>query len=449
MFRKIIICLALGLAGCGSIYNSPAVIAGIDGDMRVRVVAINGESVVLANGSDFRPRTLPAVFDQTAGSGSVLRDTQSLPTGAIIEENRPGEIETRLPPPANPGPYQIGVGDVVLLTATTAGSSMADLSVQNSRQSYTVQDDGSITIPDVGRVKIAQKTVDQAEAELFQRLVQNGIDPTFSLELAEFNAHRVSIGGAVAKPALVPITFAPVYLDEALAAAGGISVNDQDFASVRIFRDGKLYQMPLTEVFSNPELLRTRLVGGDSVFVDTEYDLARAQAFFKQQILLDDARRQTREVALEELYTEVSLRRANLGEARSNYLARSDFGAEERDYVYLTGEVKTQMRFALPFEQRASLADALYGAGDGVLVRTGDISQIYVLRGSTDPRELGAVTAWHLDARNAANLTFATRFELRPDDIVFVAEQPVTRWNRVIQQITPSLLTTSLVAAAN
>ena len=98
---------------------------------------------------------------------------------------------------------------------------------------------------------------------------------------------------------------------------------------------------------------------------------------------------------------------------------------------------------------RASLADALYGAGDGVLVRTGDISEIYVLRASPDPREFGAVTAWHLDARNAANLTLATRFELRPDDIIFVAEQPVTRWNRVIQQITPSLLTTSMVAAIN
>ena len=41
----------------------------------------------------------------------------------------------------------------------------------------------------------------------------------------------------------------------------------------------------------------------------------------------------------------------------------------------------------------------------------------------------------------------ATRFELRPDDVIFIAEQPVTRWNRVIQQITPSLIT-SVTAAA-
>ncbi|MEO0633796.1 MAG: hypothetical protein AAFY52_06655 [Pseudomonadota bacterium] len=75
------------------------------------------------------------------------------------------------------------------------------------------------------------------------------------------------------------------------------------------------------------------------------------------------------------------------------------------------------------------------------------MAQIYVLRSAPDPRDFGAVTAWHLDARNAANLTMAARFELRPNDVVFVAEQPVTRWGRVITQITPSLLTTGAVIA--
>ena len=81
--------------------------------------------------------------------------------------------------------------------------------------------------------------------------------------------------------------------------------------------------------------------------------------------------------------------------------------------------------------------------------KTGNPAQIYVLRGSPDPRDFGAVTAWHLDARNAANITLATRMQLRPNDIVFIAEQPVTRWNRVITQITPSLITSVATAATN
>jgi polysaccharide export outer membrane protein len=51
-----------------------------------------------------------------------------------------------------------------------------------------------------------------------------------------------------------------------------------------------------------------------------------------------------------------------------------------------------------------------------------------------------------LNTKNAAALTLATRFELRPNDIIFIAEQPITKWNRVINQITPSLITSGVSA---
>ena len=133
----------------------------------------------------------------------------------------------------------------------------------------------------------------------------------------------------------------------------------------------------------------------------------------------------------------------------ANYETRLDLGAVKQDYVYLTGEVEKQSRYVLPFEQRATLADALYSQSDGPTRATADISQVYVLRASSDPREFGAVTAWHLDARNAANFTLAAKFELRPDDIVFIAENPVTRWGRTVNQIVPSLILTPLNSVLN
>jgi polysaccharide export outer membrane protein len=38
---------------------------------------------------------------------------------------------------------------------------------------------------------------------------------------------------------------------------------------------------------------------------------------------------------------------------------------------------------------------------------------------------------------------------MRPNDIIFVEEQPITKWNRVVQQFVPSLLTTPAAIAAN
>ncbi len=436
--------LGLSLTSCGTIYRTPKVIEGASGGTNVRVIDLNGETVVQANRSPFSPQTLPAVFSQTAGSGSGLRGVGALPAATIQNESRPAALEMRLPPDANPGPYEIGIGDVVLLATPRAGSSVEQLSgllaAQNSRQGYTVQDDGSINIPDVGRVRIAGLTIEDAEAALFQRLVENQIDPTFSLEISEFNSRKISIGGAVANPTVVPVTLTPLYLEEALAAAGGITVEDQDYASIRLYRDGTLYQIPLSQLYASASLTKTRLLPGDAVFVDTEYELSRAQDYFAQQITLIQARQASRSSALAELQAEVGLRRADLEEARQNYTARVDLGADNRKYVYLTGEVGKQSRFALPFERTASLADALYDEGGGVATATGDVSHIYVLRSSSDPREFGAVTAWHLDARNAANFVLATRFELRPDDIIFIAQQPVTKWSRSISQILPQIL---------
>ncbi len=448
-----ILSIMLIMVGCSTIYRSSDVVPGTDGASKVRVLKMTAESVVQANRSSYTPKTLPAIFSLTAGTGSGLRGVGALPEPPVVPEQRPTRLELRLPPEVAPGPYMIGIGDVVLLATPSAGSTVEELSgllaAQNSRQGYTVQDDGSINIPNVGRVRIAGLTIEDAEARMFQRLVENQIDPTFSLEIAEFNSQKVSIGGAVANPAVVPVTLTPLYLDEALAATGGITVEDQDFASVRLYRGGNLYQIPLTELFSRSGLKRTRLLNGDAVFVDTEYELSQAERYFEQQIAIVNARGNARANALAQLQTEVSIRRGQLEEARTNYQLRRELGADNRDYVYLAGEVGRQSRFALPFERTASLADALFDQSEGIAKETGDVTQIYVLRASSDPREFGAITAWHLNARNAANFSLATRFEMRPDDVIFVAEQPVTRWGRTISQITPSLITGGAAIAAD
>jgi len=440
--------LALGLSGCGAVYFSPQVSGG--DDSKVRVLALTAESALIANQSSYVPKQLPSVFFATAGvGGSGLRGAGVIPPSPTESTSRPVALARRVPPPVTPAPYEIGVGDVVLLATPQAGSTVEQLTgllaAQNSRQGYTVQDDGAIAIPDVGRVQVAGMTLDEAEAELFQQLVAAQIDPTFSLEVAEFNSKRVSIGGAVGSPGVAPITLKPLFLQEALARSGGISASDLDFATVRIYRGGTLYQVPVRDIY-NGSASRIQLIDGDSVFVDTEYELAQAQAYFSEQIQLAEFRQQARIQALNELQSEVSLRRAALGEARSNYQAQVQLDAVDRDYVYLVGELSSPGRFVLPLGRQATLADVLFGEG-AFDNRTANPAGIYVMRGSDDPREFAAVDAWQLDARNASSFLVATRFEMRPNDVIFMSEQPVTRWNRVISQITPALISTGLNAA--
>jgi polysaccharide export outer membrane protein len=439
----------LSLSACGTVYI-PAEIRQGEGDAAVQVISLTNVSLLDANrGSRYVPRQLPSAFDATAGMGPGLRGLGVLPEAPVQAELRPSPLELRPPPNVERGPYQIGVGDVLVLATPAGGGSVEELTgllaAQNRRQGYTVQDDGSITIPDVGRVQVGGSTLSAAEDAIFGKLIESQIDPSFSVEISEFNSKRISIGGAVRNPTVIPIRLGPIYLNEALAAVGGVEATDLEFASVRIYRGGELYQIPLDDLNGSSDLQRLELLDGDSVYVDTEFRLDRAQAYFEQQIQVAELRRTMRTSALAELAAEISIRRSQLAEERSNFRDRLAIEAVERDYVYLTGEVGEQIRYEMPFERQSSLADALFEAG-GVAVSTGNPGQIYVLR---DTNTGGPVVAWHLDGSNVVNMVLATRFELRPNDVVFVAEQPVTRWNRVVQQMTPSLILSGVNAATN
>jgi polysaccharide export outer membrane protein len=267
-------------------------------------------------------------------------------------------------------------------------------------------------------------------------LIENQIDPTFSLEVSEYNSQRVAVGGNVKNAQIVPITPNNLTLGEALIAAGGFDIRDREFANIRVYRDGTLYQIPLVIFDENPSIKDKLLVAGDAVYVDTTYDLDRALEFYESKIDVISLQTTARASALNVLRSEIELRRASLEETRGNFERRNSLNAIDRDYVYLTGEVTEQSRVPLPYEQTASLADVLFGEG-GFPTETGNPSQIYVMRASNSA---GEMIAYHLDARSAGNLLLATKFHMRPDDVVFIEEQPITRWNRALQQAFPTLI---------
>jgi len=441
--KKYSVALLLILSGCGSIYISPSVQEVSKGDansVAVKVVPLTAKIAKEANRSPYTPKGLPKVFYRVTDVASQTDKILPAPELASVPQRRPRQTEIRIPPKLKAAPYRIGVSDVILLATPTAGSTVDQLSgllaAQNKRQGYTVQDDGAISIPDVGRVDVGGMTLDEAEAEIFKALVKNQISPTFSIEISGFNSQRVTVGGAVAKPTLAPITLKPLHLGEALQLAGGIAAKNPDYTTIRIYRDGKLYSIPLTAFLAKGNLQNIRLKDGDSVYVDTTFDLSRAQSYFAEQIQLMTLKSSARSQALSQLSSEIQIAQGRSAERRDNFRARAALDALPRDYVYLTGEVTKQGRFTLPFSHKATLADAIYSQS-GIPTNSGNVGRIYVLRGNRDG---SAVTAYQLNARNIANMMLATRMELRPNDIVFVAEQPVTKWNRALTQMGPSLV---------
>lgn len=442
--------LCFALAGCDAIYTAATVEKTDTAEAAVgeiTIVELDAAAVNRANTSPYTPRRLPQAYSSVSQPFGDDASAIALPEGVHTPEQRPASVITRLPPATPLRPYRIGITDILLLSTPGSTAAVAALpgllAAQDSRQGYTVQDDGAIAIPDVGRVQVAGLTLEETEAEIFKALVSRQIDPTFSVEISKFNSQRAVIGGAVKAPALVPITLKPLHLEEALASVGG-PVGDPDFITIRIYRDGKLFQIPLADVTAGKLLKKVQIENGDLIYFDTEYDLAKAEAYFAEQIQMLTLRRDEQDRALTRMQKELGIRQTQLDDMRTNFAARMEYGAVEQDYVFLAGEL-TQSRVALPFEVRATLADVIYGKG-GVTKIVGDMAEIFVIRSSGTALGQG-VTAYHLNAKNAVNLVLATRMEVRPNDIIFVSEQPVTKWKRSIDQILPTLF--SVVSAAN
>ena len=91
------------------------------------------------------------------------------------------------------------------------------------------------------------------------------------------------------------------------------------------------------------------------------------------------------------------------------------------------GGVSPQI-FTINPTKAETLADVFICGGDLLLHQK---IKVYLLRGS-DP-----VVAYHLDAQSPTRLIVAESMELRPNDILYVAEQPIMSFNRTLATILP------------
>jgi len=279
--------------------------------------------------------------------------------------------------------YRIGIGDVLQITVWDHPELTIPAGSQRSSQDSgnVVNENGDIYYPYIGYVQVAGKITQNIREEVTERLSAYLESPQVDVSVAAFRSQRIYVSGAVGTPGVYPLTNVPTRLVDAISQAGGLEENG-DWRHVVLTRKGNDYLLSLKDVFEKGNKYHNVLLqAGDVINVP-------------------------------------------LGNDRK---------------VFVLGEVASSQ--TLPMGRNGlTLAEAISNVG-GLNERQSDATGVFVIRraegASADSDHL--IDLYQLNLKDATALVLADSFVLNNRDMVYVTAAPLSRWNRVVSLLVPSL----------
>ncbi len=127
--------------------------------------------------------------------------------------------------------YRMGTGDVLRITVY----GQPDLTTE-----ARVGENGGITFPLIGDVRLAGITPARGETEIAQRLSKGGfiLEPFVTLNVVQYRSQQISVLGRVNRPGKYTLEKIS-RISDALALAGGIIIDGSDTVTLVRTRDGK------------------------------------------------------------------------------------------------------------------------------------------------------------------------------------------------------------------